>query len=57
MCIIHNYCVCVCVCYSADILLSAALKVPPAHDTVLQALVPSAKVKMQAIFLYTCKRV
>ena len=32
------------------------VKVPPAHDTcVLQALAPSAKVIMQAMFLYTFK--
>ena len=45
--------------YSADTPLSAALslvKVPPAHDTcVLQALAPSAKIIMQAMFLYTFK--
>ena len=54
---VHN--VYVCMYYSADIPLSAAVslvKVPPAHDTcVLQALAPSAKVIMQAMFLYTFK--
>ena len=54
---VHN--VYVCMYYSADTLVSAALslvKVPPAHDTcVLQALAPSAKVIMHAMFLYTFK--
>ena len=53
----HVYIMCVCMYYSADTPLSAAVslvKVPPAHDTcVLQALAPSAKVIIQAMFLYT----
>ena len=59
MMIMHMYiCMCVCMYHSADTPLSAAVTrvVPPAHDTcVLQALAPSVKVMMYAVFLYTFK--
>ena len=57
--LVHVYLICVYVYYSVNTPLSVALslvKVPPAHDTcVLQALAPSAKVIMHAMFLIVLK--